>query len=108
MARVVVVGAGLGGLAAAARLAAGGHAVTIVEQADDVGGKLGWYARDGHAFDTGPSLVTLPHLFDELFSATGAPFAVTGPGEDGVVMDASCIERCSITEHGSNIERRSI
>jgi phytoene desaturase len=74
VARVVVIGAGLGGLAAAARLAAAGHAVTVVEQADEVGGKLGWYARDGHAFDTGPSLVTLPHLFDELFAATGAPF----------------------------------
>jgi phytoene desaturase len=74
VARVVVVGAGLGGLAAAARLAAAGHAVTVVEQAEGVGGKLGWYARDGHAFDTGPSLVTLPHLFEELFAATGAPF----------------------------------
>ena len=73
MARVVVVGAGLGGLAAAARLAAGGHAVTVVEQARDVGGKLGWYARDGHAFDTGPSLVTLPQVYRDLFAATGSP-----------------------------------
>jgi phytoene desaturase len=73
VARVVVIGAGLGGLAAAARLAALGHAVTVVEQADRVGGKLGWYARDGHAFDTGPSLVTLPDLFRDLFLATGAP-----------------------------------
>ncbi|MGY1985505.1 phytoene desaturase family protein [Blastococcus sp. SYSU DS0669] len=71
MARVVVVGAGLGGLSAAARLAALGHAVTLVEQADHVGGKLGWYARDGHAFDTGPSLVTLPRVYRDLFAATG-------------------------------------
>ena len=71
MARVVVVGAGLGGLAAAARLAALGHAVTVVEQAPQVGGKLGWWVRDGHAFDTGPSLVTLPQVYRDLFTATG-------------------------------------
>ncbi|HEV7213377.1 MAG TPA: phytoene desaturase family protein [Blastococcus sp.] len=73
MARVAVVGAGLGGLAAAARLAALGHRVTVLERADDVGGKLGWYARDGHAFDTGPSLLTLPQVYRDLFTATGGP-----------------------------------
>ena len=76
MARVAVVGAGLGGLAVAARLAALGHAVTVLEQAPVVGGKLGRFARDGHAFDTGPSLVTLPHLLDELAAATGGPLDV--------------------------------
>jgi phytoene desaturase len=75
VARVVVIGAGLGGLAVVARLAALGHAVTVVEQAGTVGGKLGWYARDGHGFDTGPSLVTLPGLLADLFAATGAPLA---------------------------------
>jgi phytoene desaturase len=73
VARVVVVGAGLGGLAAAARLAASGHAVTVLEQSPRIGGKLGWYARDGHGFDTGPSLVTLPAVLEDLFAATGAP-----------------------------------
>jgi phytoene desaturase len=73
VARVVVVGAGLGGLAAAARLGALGHAVTVLEQAPQVGGKLGWYGRDGHGFDTGPSLVTLPQVLRDLFDATGAP-----------------------------------
>ena len=66
-----MVGAGLGGLAASARLAALGHAVTLLEQADEVGGKLGWFTRDGHAFDTGPSLVTLPSIHRDLFAATG-------------------------------------
>jgi phytoene desaturase len=75
VARVVVVGAGLGGLAAAARLSATGHTVTVLEQAPQVGGKLGWYARDGHGFDTGPSLVTLPQVLEDLFAATGAPLA---------------------------------
>jgi phytoene desaturase len=68
---VTVVGAGLGGLAAAARLAASGHSVTVLEQSDQYGGKLGWYARDGHAFDTGPSLVTMPQVYRDLFAATG-------------------------------------
>ncbi|WP_109774428.1 phytoene desaturase family protein [Quadrisphaera granulorum] len=73
MARVIVVGAGLGGLAAAARLAALGHSVTVCEQAETVGGKLGWYERDGFAFDTGPSLLTWPDQLRRLFSATGTP-----------------------------------
>lgn len=71
MSRVVVVGAGVGGLAAAARLAALGHQVTVLEQAGTVGGKLGWYAEAGFGFDTGPSLLTLPHLLDDTFAATG-------------------------------------
>jgi phytoene desaturase len=73
VARVVVVGAGLGGLAAAARLATAGHSVTVVERSDRVGGKLGTYERDGHVFDTGPSLLTMPQVYRDLFSATGGP-----------------------------------
>src|SRR3954449_4562110 len=79
MSRVVVIGAGVGGLAAAARLAATGHRVTVFEQAEVVGGKLGRYTRGtpvgDFRFDTGPSLLTLPQVFEELFAATGAPLA---------------------------------
>jgi len=75
VARVVVVGAGLGGLAAAARLAALGHAVTVCEQAPTLGGKLGWFTRDGFSFDTGPSLLTWPQVYEDLFAATGAPLS---------------------------------
>ncbi len=71
MARIVVVGAGMGGLAVAARLSAQGHEVTVCEQADAVGGKLGWFERDGFAFDTGPSLLTLPAVYRDLFLKTG-------------------------------------
>ncbi|MCG7596427.1 NAD(P)/FAD-dependent oxidoreductase [Mycobacterium sp. PSTR-4-N] len=73
MSRVVVIGAGLGGLAAAARLAALGHQVTVCEAAPTVGGKLGVVHRDGFTFDTGPSLLTMPDLLTELFAATGGP-----------------------------------
>lgn len=72
MSRIVVVGAGVGGLAAAARLAAVGHRVTVCEQAPVVGGKLGVLELDGHRFDTGPSLLTMPHVLAETFAATGA------------------------------------
>ena len=71
MARVVVIGAGVGGMAVAARLAVRRHEVTVVEQAQTHGGKLGRYARDGFVFDTGPSLLTLPAVFRELFAKTG-------------------------------------
>ena len=73
MAEVVVIGAGMGGLAAAARLAALGHRVTICERSADVGGKLGWFTRDGFGFDTGPSLLTLPAVYRDLFLKTGGP-----------------------------------
>ncbi|WP_131747436.1 phytoene desaturase family protein [Frankia sp. Cppng1_Ct_nod] len=73
MAGIVVVGAGVAGLATAARLAASGHHVTICEQATEVGGKLGRLSLDGFSFDTGPSLLTMPEVFADLFAATGAP-----------------------------------
>lgn len=73
MARVVVIGAGLGGLAVAIRLASQGHAVTVCEQGDAVGGKCARFSRDGFTFDTGPHLLTLPIVYRQLFSATGAP-----------------------------------
>jgi len=72
VAQVVVIGAGIGGLATAARLSVKGHAVTILEQSDCVGGKAGAFRRDGFVFDTGPSLVTLPAVYRDLFLKTGS------------------------------------
>lgn len=73
MSTVVVIGAGVGGLATAARLSALGHDVTVLEQSEALGGKLGTLDLDGFLFDTGPSLVTMPDVFAELFADTGDP-----------------------------------
>ncbi|HEX3813118.1 MAG TPA: phytoene desaturase family protein [Mycobacteriales bacterium] len=77
MSRVVVIGAGVGGLATAARLSAAGHKVVVCERAASIGGKLGVAERVTPAgtfrFDTGPSLLTLPQVFADLFAETGEP-----------------------------------
>ncbi len=73
MGRVVVIGAGMGGMAVAARLAVKRHDVTVIEQAPTYGGKLGTFERDGFVFDTGPSLLTLPAVYRDLFNKTGGP-----------------------------------
>ncbi len=73
--RVVVVGAGFGGLATAIRLAAEGVAVTLLERGDRPGGRAGRVEREGFAFDTGPSVLTMPHLFEELFALGGERLA---------------------------------
>jgi len=73
--RVAIVGGGVGGLATAIRLQSAGHHVTLFERNDIVGGKLATYVRDGYTFDVGPSLVTLPDVFDEVFRAAGTTLA---------------------------------
>ena len=73
MSRVVVIGAGLGGLVVAARLARLGHQVILCEQRESVGGKLGTVSEQGFSWDTGPSLLTMPQVFSEFFLATGDP-----------------------------------
>jgi phytoene desaturase len=70
--RAVVVGAGFGGLAVAIRLLADGHDVTIVERRATVGGRASRIRDAGYTWDTGPSLITMPELFDELFRLAGS------------------------------------
>lgn len=74
-ASVAVIGGGVGGLAVAIRLRVLGHDVTVFERNAEVGGKLAVRARDGFTFDIGPSLVTLPQVFDELFRLAGTSLA---------------------------------
>jgi phytoene desaturase len=71
----VVVGGGVGGLCAAIRLRAAGHRVTLLERNDVVGGKLAVLERDGFTFDVGPSLLTMPQWFDEVFHLSGTSIA---------------------------------
>lgn len=71
MARIAVIGAGMGAMSAAARLAVAGHRVTVYERSETYGGSLGRYARDGFVFDTGPGLLHLPAVYRDLFVKTG-------------------------------------
>lgn len=73
--RVVVVGAGLGGMSAALSLAAAGYRVEVFEKNPRVGGKLNVLEKEGFSFDLGPSIFTLPHIFEELFARAGKRLA---------------------------------
>ncbi|WP_162005195.1 phytoene desaturase family protein [Dictyobacter vulcani] len=69
--KILIVGAGIGGLSAAIHLASQGHQVSILERQPRVGGKLNHLALDGFSFDTGPSLITMPYVLRELFATAG-------------------------------------
>ncbi|WP_159061536.1 NAD(P)-binding protein, partial [Streptomyces europaeiscabiei] len=71
MARIAVIGAGLGAMAAAARLAVAGHSVVVHESTATYGGAVGRFEREGFAFDTGPGLLPLPAVYRDLFLKTG-------------------------------------
>jgi phytoene dehydrogenase-like protein len=73
MSRVVVVGGGFGGTAAAARLAKLGHDVTVVERLDRLGGAVGTVERDGFRWDSGPTSTALPAVLRDLFRKSGRP-----------------------------------
>lgn len=71
MKKILVVGAGLGGLAAAIRLARAGHRVEVWEKNEGPGGKLKELRQDGFSWGTGPSLLTMPQVLQELFASAG-------------------------------------
>jgi phytoene desaturase len=70
---VIVIGAGMGGLAAATHLARRGVKVTILEKNSHAGGRCDRFSREGHHFDAGPTLLVMPLLYEAEFSALGAP-----------------------------------
>jgi len=99
-AHAVVIGSGFGGLAAAIRLGARGYRVTVLERLDGPGGRAGVVRQDGFTFDLGPTIVTAPQLFEELWALCGRRFRddvelrALSPFyrvrfDDGVVFDCS-------------------
>jgi phytoene desaturase len=71
----VVIGSGFGGLAAAVRLGARGYRVTVLERLDAPGGRARVHRQDGFTFDAGPTIVTAPFLFEELWALRGRRLA---------------------------------
>ncbi len=71
MTSVLVIGAGVGGIAAAARLARAGYRVTVVEKNSRPGGRCDQIVRDGHRFDVGPTIFLMPEVFAETYQALG-------------------------------------
>ncbi len=69
--KIIVIGSGFGGLGAAIRLQAKGHDVEIFEKRDKPGGRAYVYEMDGFKFDGGPTVITAPFMFDDLFEAAG-------------------------------------
>lgn len=98
---VVVVGAGLGGISAAATLAAEGYQVTLLEKNERIGGKLNVKLLDGFSFDLGPSIIILPHLFARLFERAGKRM------EDYVTLQELPLQWRSFFEDGSTIDLHS-
>jgi len=67
----LVIGAGIGGIATAARLAKNGYSVTVLEKNAQAGGRCNQIIRDGHRFDIGPTLFLMPEVWEETFAALG-------------------------------------
>lgn len=72
--QAIVIGAGLGGLAAAMRMGAKGYRVTVLDRLDRVGGRGSSITKDGHRFDLGPTIVTVPRVFEKLWADCGHDF----------------------------------
>ncbi len=69
--KIIVIGSGFGGLGAASRLLSAGHDVTILEKRDKLGGRAYVYEKNGFKFDGGPTVITAPFMFDDIFDAAG-------------------------------------
>jgi len=72
--RAIVIGAGLGGLSAAMRLGAKGYRVTVLDRLDRPGGRGSSITQNGHRFDLGPTIVTVPQVFRQLWAECGRDF----------------------------------
>ena len=98
---VVVVGAGLGGLAAACHLAGRGHQVTVLERDGGPGGRAGLWEEEGYRFDTGPTVLTMRGILEDTFAAAGSTL---GDHLDLVALDP--VYRAVFAEGGEIRVRR--
>lgn len=122
MKKVIVIGAGLGGLSAAISLRQSGYDVEMFEKNGQIGGKLNLHEEGGYTFDLGPSILTLPHIFERLFERSGrrmSDYFTIRPVRphwrnffpDGVTIDLSperermAEEARKVGEPAQNIER---
>ena len=120
--KILVIGAGLGGISAALSLRQAGYEVTVFEKNAHLGGKLNLLQAQGYTFDLGPSILTLPHIFERLFTRSGRRMAdyftlrALRPHwrnffEDGVTLDLypepekMAAEARKVGEPPENIER---
>jgi phytoene desaturase len=110
-----VVGAGLAGLAAAAQLVGDGHDVVVLERGSDPGGRAGILERDGFSFDTGPTVLTMPHLLDRAFQRLGRdraadlPLRRLDPAYRAVYADGSeLLVRASTADQVAELRRRGL
>ncbi|MEI6844554.1 MAG: phytoene desaturase family protein [Actinomycetes bacterium] len=105
MSNVVVIGAGIGGMCAATRLAKAGHSVHLYEASDEVGGKCRTEWVGKYAFDTGPSLLTLPAVYKDFFLKTGKPLEevlslqAVNPSFDYRFADGSNVEFVNLSRY---------
>ena len=90
---IVVLGAGIGGLTAAALLARAGHHVTVLEGSDWIGGKSRRLEIDGQRVDTGPALVTFPAVWEEVLARYDALGAARGAGPEAAAVAGVTLER---------------
>ncbi len=99
--KVIVIGSGLGGIAAAITLATEGFDVEVVEKNERVGGKLNVLVREGFSFDLGPSIIILPHLFRRVFDRAGVrmedyvTLRALDPQWRGFFPDGTRLDLCS-------------
>lgn len=95
---IVVIGAGIGGLSAALRLAAQGQAVTVLERHDHVGGKMRSVPSKAGPVDAGPTVLTMRHVFEDLFASAGERL------EDHLVLNAQHVLARHFWSDGSTLD----